>query len=323
MYQKLRAVVESDFLAVNDFIIDQLYSQVDLVENIGHYIVEAGGKRMRPLLVLLAARACNTVSDKHVPMAAVIEFIHTATLLHDDVVDMSTLRRGRPTVNAEWNNPSSVLVGDFIYSRAFQILVQIGDMRIMEIMADTTNKIAEGEVLQLIAKSNPNSSEADYMRVIENKTAILFQAAAQSGAMLADAGPEFEDAFRRYGRHLGIAFQLVDDVLDYAGDTVKLGKNVGDDLAEGKPTLPLIYTMAKVDDATKQLLSRSLLADELDQQTLQDVIDIVGSSGALEYTRQLAEQEANAARECLQALPESEYRKALLDLVDFAVDRSS
>lgn len=173
MYQKLRAVVESDFLAVNDFIIDQLYSQVDLVENIGHYIVEAGGKRMRPLLVLLAARACNTGSDKHVPMAAVIEFIHTATLLHDDVVDMSTLRRGRPTVNAEWNNPSSVLVGDFIYSRAFQILVQIGDMRIMEIMADTTNKIAEGEVLQLIAKSNPNSSEADYMRVIENKTAIL------------------------------------------------------------------------------------------------------------------------------------------------------
>jgi octaprenyl-diphosphate synthase len=323
MYQELRAVVESDFLAVNDFIIDQLYSQVDLVENIGHYIVEAGGKRMRPLLVLLAARACNTGSDKHVPMAAVIEFIHTATLLHDDVVDMSTLRRGRPTVNAEWNNPSSVLVGDFIYSRAFQILVQIGDMRIMEIMADTTNKIAEGEVLQLIAKSNPNSSEADYMRVIENKTAILFQAAAQSGAMLASAGADFEDAFRRYGRHLGIAFQLVDDVLDYAGDTEKLGKNVGDDLAEGKPTLPLIYTMANGDEATRQLISQSLLADELDSRTLQDVIDIVGSSGALDYTRQLAEQEASAARECLQALPESKHRTALLDLVDFAVDRSS
>lgn len=323
MYQELRAVVESDFLAVNDFIIDQLYSQVDLVENIGHYIVEAGGKRMRPLLVLLAARACNTDTDKHVPMAAVIEFIHTATLLHDDVVDMSTLRRGRPTVNAEWNNPSSVLVGDFIYSRAFQILVQIGDMRIMEIMADTTNKIAEGEVLQLIAKSNPNSSEADYMRVIENKTAILFQAAAQSGAMLAGAGADFEDAFRRYGRHLGIAFQLVDDVLDYAGDTEKLGKNVGDDLAEGKPTLPLIYTMANGDEATRQLISQSLLADELDSRTLQDVIDIVGSSGALDYTRQLAEQEASAARECLQALPESKYRTALLDLVDFAVDRSS
>jgi octaprenyl-diphosphate synthase len=323
MYQELRAVVESDFLAVNDFIIDQLYSQVDLVENIGHYIVEAGGKRMRPLLVLLAARACNTGSDKHVPMAAVIEFIHTATLLHDDVVDMSTLRRGRPTVNAEWNNPSSVLVGDFIYSRAFQILVQIGDMRIMEIMADTTNKIAEGEVLQLIAKSNPNSSEADYMRVIENKTAILFQAAAQSGAMLASAGADVEDAFRRYGRHLGIAFQLVDDVLDYAGDTEKLGKNVGDDLAEGKPTLPLIYTMANGDEATRQLISQSLLADELDSRTLQDVIDIVGSSGALDYTRQLAEQEASAARECLQALPESKHRTALLDLVDFAVDRSS
>lgn len=323
MYQELRAVVESDFLAVNDFIVDQLYSEVDLVENIGHYIVEAGGKRMRPLLVLLTARACNIASDKHVSMAAVIEFIHTATLLHDDVVDMSTLRRGRPTVNAEWNNPSSVLVGDFIYSRAFQILVKIGDMRIMEVIADTTNKIAEGEVLQLIAKSNPNSSEADYMRVIENKTAILFQAAAQSGAMLAGASSDTEDALKRYGRHLGIAFQLVDDVLDYAGETAELGKNVGDDLAEGKPTLPLIYAMDNSDNTSKELIKQSLLADTLDKQTLEDVINIVGSSGALTYTRNLAEQEADAARACLQTLPESEYRSTLASLVDFAVERKS
>lgn len=323
MYQQLRAIVESDFLAVNDFIIDQLYSEVDLVENIGHYIVEAGGKRMRPLLVLLAARACNVDSDKHIPMAAVIEFIHTATLLHDDVVDMSTLRRGRPTVNAEWNNPSSVLVGDFIYSRAFQILVQIGDMRIMEIIADTTNKIAEGEVLQLIAKSNPNSSEADYMRVIENKTAILFQAAAQSGAILAGADSAAEDSLKRYGRHLGIAFQLVDDVLDYAGDTAELGKNVGDDLAEGKPTLPLIYTMDNGSEATKQLIKQALLAEELEQNMLQDVIEIVGNSGALDYTRKLALQEADAARQCMDQLPESQYRSTMLELVDFAIERSS
>jgi octaprenyl-diphosphate synthase len=176
MSQQLRAIVEDDFQAVNQYVIDQLYSEVELVESIGHYIVEAGGKRMRPLLVLLAAKSCGIEDNKHIPMAAVIEFIHTATLLHDDVVDMSTLRRGRPTVNAEWNNPSSVLVGDFIYSRAFQVLVRIGSLRIMEIIADTTNKIAEGEVLQLLAKSNPESSEADYMRVIENKTAILFKA---------------------------------------------------------------------------------------------------------------------------------------------------
>ncbi|HBJ90554.1 MAG TPA: octaprenyl diphosphate synthase, partial [Gammaproteobacteria bacterium] len=197
MSQQLRAIVEDDFQAVNQYVIDQLYSEVELVESIGHYIVEAGGKRLRPLLVLLAAKSCGIEDNKHIPMAAVIEFIHTATLLHDDVVDMSTLRRGRPTVNAEWNNPSSVLVGDFIYSRAFQVLVRIGSLRIMEIIADTTNKIAEGEVLQLLAKSNPESSEADYMRVIENKTAILFKAAAECGAILAGADV---DVSNRLGR---------------------------------------------------------------------------------------------------------------------------
>lgn len=323
MYLQLRSVVESDFLAVNDCIIEQLHSEVDLVENIGHYIVEAGGKRMRPLLVLLAARACNIQSDQHIPMAAVIEFIHTATLLHDDVVDMSNLRRGRPTVNAQWNNPSSVLVGDFIYSRAFQILVRIGEMRIMEIMADTTNKIAEGEVLQLISKSNPNSTESDYMRVIENKTAILFEAAGQCGAILAQPGNELENALKQYGRHLGIAFQLVDDVLDYAGDTESLGKNVGDDLAEGKPTLPLVYAMANAPSAEIEVIKNCLVADSVDTDALRDVIDIVGSSGAIDYTRSLAEEQADMARSCLSGLPESKYRQALYDMVDFAVNRQN
>lgn len=323
MTTKLRSVVESDFLAVNDFIVDQLYSEVELVENIGHYIVEAGGKRLRPLLVLLSARACGIENDKHIAMAAVIEFIHTATLLHDDVVDMSSLRRGRPTVNAQWNNPSSVLVGDFIYSRAFQILVRIGDMRIMEIMADTTNKIAEGEVLQLISKSNPNSTESDYMRVIENKTAILFQAAGQCGTLLAGAEEAIATALRQFGRHLGIAFQLIDDVLDYAGDADSLGKNVGDDLAEGKPTLPLIYAMEHADANALRLIRRSLTEEQVSDKDLQDVIQIVGNSGALEYTRNLAEEQADMARSCLEVLPESEYRNTLYELVDFAVKRLS
>ena len=254
MYQDIHAVVESDFLAVNDFIVEQLYSEVALVESIGHYIVDAGGKRMRPVLTLLAARSCGIESQKHIPMAAVIELIHTATLLHDDVVDMSTLRRGRPTVNAEWNNPSSVLVGDFIYSRAFQILVQIGNMRIMEIIADTTNKIAEGEVLQLIAKNNPEFSEVSYMQVIESKTAILFQAAAQCGALLGNVEPDIEAALTEFGVRIGTAFQLVDDVLDYAGDAADLGKNIGDDLAEGKPTLPLIYAIENGTGSEKDLI---------------------------------------------------------------------
>ncbi len=323
MYLQLRSVVESDFSAVNDCIIKQLHSEVDLVENIGHYIVEAGGKRLRPLLVLLAAKACNIQSNQHIPMAAVIEFIHTATLLHDDVVDRSNLRRGRPTVNAQWNNPSSVLVGDFIYSRAFQILVQIGEMRIMEIMADTTNKIAEGEVLQLIAKSNPESTESDYMRVIENKTAILFEAAGQCGAILAQRGEDIETALRQYGRHLGIAFQLVDDLLDYAGNTESLGKNIGDDLAEGKPTLPLVYAMSHAASDEIQVIKNCLIAEAVDDSALRDVIDIVDSTGALEYTRSLAEKQADMARACLGELPDSEYKQALLDMVDFAVNRQN
>lgn len=323
MHQNIRSVVESDFLAVDQFIVSQLHSTVPLVENIGHYIVEAGGKRMRPLLVLLAAKSCNIDKEQHIPLAAVIEFIHTATLLHDDVVDMSALRRGRPTVNAQWNNPSSVLVGDFIYSRAFQILVQIGDMKIMEIIADTTNMIAEGEVLQLISKNNPDSSEANYMQVIQNKTAILFQAAAHCGAIVADASLEEELALKKFGMHLGIAFQLIDDVLDYDGDSEAMGKNIGDDLAEGKPTLPLIYAMEHGDDSQAELIRQCLTQEQLNQKTLSQVIEIVRGCGALEYTRKLASAEADQAMSAIAALPQNQYRDALEVMARFSVNRNT
>ena len=323
MYQEIRAAVDSDFKTVDQFIVDQLYSNVPLVESIGHYIVEAGGKRLRPMLVLLAARCCNIQNDKHISLAAVIEFIHTATLLHDDVVDMSALRRGRPTVNAEWNNPSSVLVGDFIYSRAFQILVQIGDMNIMEIMADTTNRIAEGEVLQLINKNNPNSSEQSYMQVIENKPAILFQAAAQCGAMLTDADEETQNALKEFGMELGIAFQLIDDVLDYDGDAESMGKNIGDDLAEGKPTLPLIYAMEHGTDSEAELIRECLKDEELSKKSLDQVINIVRDSGGLAYTREKARDCSDKALACLDKIPASNYRDALEAMVEFSKERKS
>lgn len=323
MYQKFRAAVEPDFQAVNKFIVEQLHSNVPLVENIGHYIVDAGGKRLRPLLVLLSARACGIGNEQHIPMAAVVEFIHTATLLHDDVVDMSTLRRGRPTVNAEWNNPSSVLVGDFIYSRAFQVLVQIGDMRIMEIMADTTNRIAEGEVLQLISKTNTDVSESTYSQVIQSKTAILFQAAAQCGAILAGAEEANCEALKTFGNHLGIAFQLIDDALDYDGDAEAMGKNVGDDLAEGKPTLPLIYAMENGSPEEIELIRTALTAKSLDKELLQNVIQIVRKSDALSYTRDKAQQEVDNALKCLNNLPESTFRDSMADLARFAMSRDN
>lgn len=324
MYQDIRSVVSADMDAVDSYIVEQLHSQVPLVENIGHYIVDAGGKRLRPILVLLAARCCGAYQDAPVALAAVIEFIHTATLLHDDVVDMSELRRGRPTVNAEWNNPSSVLVGDFIYSRAFQLLVGIGDMRIMEIMANTTNKIAEGEVLQLINKNNPASTEHSYMQVIHNKTAILFEAAAHCGAVLAGADSEAQDALKRYGMHIGIAFQLIDDALDYDGDAASLGKNVGDDLAEGKPTLPLIHAMTQCSEEDAQLIRECLKSQTpLAEATLQRVIGIIRATGSLDYTRAKAHEQADLALACLDALQPSAFRDALQTLSAFSVARST
>ena len=319
MHNQIRATVADDFDAVNAFIIEQLHSRVDLVENIGHYIIGAGGKRMRPLLVLLAARACGARDDRPVKLAAVIEFIHTATLLHDDVVDMSAMRRGRPTANEQWNNPSSVLVGDFIYSRAFQVLVALGHHQIMQVIADTTNTIAEGEVMQLLNKHRIETSEEDYMRVIRDKTAVLFEAAAHCGALIAGAPEASCQALKSAGLHLGLAFQLVDDALDYDGNAEDLGKNVGDDLAEGKPTLPLIHAMQHCSEDQKALLSQAVQSGGSEHLT--EVIGIIQQSGALEYTRRLANEQADLARAQLSSLPASDYRDAMLTMCDLAVAR--
>ena len=323
MFPKLLAAIEDDCAAVNRTIVKQLRSRVGLVESIGHYIVDAGGKRLRPILVLLAARSCGIRDNRHIELAAVIEFIHTATLLHDDVVDMSTLRRGRPTVNAEWNSETSVLVGDFIYSRAFQLLVGIGDMGIMEIMANTTNRIAEGEVQQLVNKNNADIDEAGYLQVIHDKTAILFQSAAQCGARLAGAPAATEQAFKTLGLHLGVAFQLIDDVLDYAGDSSAMGKNIGDDLLEGRPTLPLIHAMRNGDGSEAELI-RSCFADaKFCKANLHKVIEVVHGGDALEYTSSLAGKEADKALAALVDIPPSIYRNSLQAMIRLSVDRSS
>lgn len=319
MVQDIRAAVAADFEAVNRYIVEQLHSRVPLVESIGQYIVDAGGKRLRPVLVLLSARGCGYEGDQAIRLAAVIEFIHTATLLHDDVVDMSTMRRGRPTVNEQWNNPSSVLVGDFIYSRAFQILVEVANPKIMRIIADTTNTIAEGEVLQLLNKHRVETSEEDYMQVIEDKTAILFQTAAQCGAIVAEAREAEEDALKRAGRHIGLAFQLIDDLLDYSGESQALGKNIGDDLAEGKPTLPLIHALHNSSGDASALLRNAI--EKGGTGHLDEIIRIVRQSGSLDYTRRLAEQEVDRALEALSTLPDSSFRQAMEQMARLAVSR--
>ena len=333
---RLFALVSDDFAAVNELIPRQLTSDVDLVEAIGRYIVESGGKRLRPLIVLLGARACGYTGTGHIRLAAIIEFLHTATLLHDDVVDRSGLRRGRATANALWGNAPSVLVGDFLYSRAFQLMVELESIDIMAILADATNVIAEGEVLQLANVGNAELTEANYTEVIRCKTAMLFQAAAHTSAVLAcsadTAGAANEsnaadadtnlnsiERLRDYGLHFGMAYQLVDDWLDYAGDVAVMGKNVGDDLAEGKATLPLIYTMANGAPADAELVQtalRSKCADKLD-----DVCAAVNRSGALDYTRKQARAASARALEALLGLPANQYRDALEDLTHAAVAR--
>ncbi len=323
MTPTLLTAIEEDFAAVNRAIVDQLHSQVRLVENVGHYIVEAGGKRLRPILVLLAARSCGIRDRRHIELATVIEFIHTATLLHDDVIDMSTLRRGRPTVNAQFNSETSVLVGDFIYSRAFQLLVGIGDMGIMEIMADTTNQIAEGEARQLVNKKNPAITEAGYLQVIHDKTAILFQSAAQCGARLAGAPTATERIFKAIGLHIGTAFQLIDDVLDYVGDSGTMGKNIGDDLLEGKPTLPLIHVMRNGDRAQGELIRNCIADAEFCKNNVEEVIELVRGGGALEYTSALAQAEAGKALSALAGIPPSGYRDSLESMIRLSVDRSN
>jgi len=312
--------VADDFAAVDQLIKDSLSSNVPLVEEISAYLIEAGGKRLRPLLVLLCARACGYEGSDHIKLAAIIEFLHTAMLLHDDVVDESDLRRGRKTVNATWGNPASVLVGDFLHSRAFEMMVEIGDVSVMEILSHATNTIAEGEVQQLTNIRNPDLTEASYIEVISRKTAMLFQAASHSGTVLAGANQESEQALKNYGLHLGISFQLIDDMLDYDGTTADLGKNVGDDLAEGKVTLPLIIAMKQGDDQQCGSVKDAILNGGV--ENLDSIIQTVHDTGGLKYTGDCANDERHKALECLDLIEDSVYKKSMSDLINFVVDRS-
>jgi len=311
----------ADMQRVDDVIGQRLASEVALINQISHYIVSAGGKRIRPRLVLLFAEALGYMGQERYELAATVEFIHTATLLHDDVVDESSLRRGRQTANALFGNAASVLVGDFLYSRAFQMMVGVNRMRVLEVLADATNVIAEGEVLQLMNMHDPDLAVDDYLRVIRFKTAKLFEASARLGAVLADAPHAVEEACADYGRSLGTAFQLVDDLLDYEGDTHALGKNVGDDLREGKPTLPLLVAMSRSSEAERGLIRHAIEHGEPDR--LEDILAIVRRTGALEATREAARAESDKARSALSALPDSSARKALLELCARSVERSS
>ena len=317
----IRALVASDLAAVDAEIRRQLGSDVALVNQVGDYIVGSGGKRLRPLLVVLAARAAGALDSAHVPAAALIEFIHTATLLHDDVVDDSAHRRGRETANHAFGNPASVLVGDFLYSRAFQMMAALDSAPVIRVMADATNTIAAGEVLQLMNAGDPDTTEIRYMDVIYRKTARLFEAGAQIAAIVARAPPDVESALARYGKHLGIAFQLIDDALDYRGDAESLGKNVGDDLAEGKPTLPLIHALAHGDAESASMIRNVIEQGGTEEQG--PIRAVVESTGGLDYTAQLAENEIERALEALAGIPASAYRDALEALARFAVSRSS
>lgn len=317
--QQIRAVVAREFEQVNQLIIDQLRSNVPMVENVGHYIVDAGGKRLRPLLVLLSAACLGSRDLRQVTFAAVIEFIHTATLLHDDVVDISSLRRGRATANAEFGNAPSVLVGDFLYTRAFQLMVQLEDMDILHHMADTTNVIAEGEVLQLTRAGDANTSEAQYLDVITRKTAVLFAAACRGAASLAGADASTRESLHQYGLNLGIAFQMIDDVLDYEGDPEATGKNIGDDLAEGKPTLPLIHAMAEADAAGSAVVRRAI--EQKSASEIEAVLAAVRATDALAHTRRRATEYQDRALAQLSRLPDGEALQALTAIARLAVDR--
>ena len=306
--------------AVDQLIIDELRSDVILINEIGRYIISNGGKRLRPMLLLLAAKALGGVSDNHLILAAVIEFIHTATLLHDDVVDESELRRGNQTANAVWGNAASVLVGDYLYSSAFEMMVRTDNMRVMGILSKTTTAIAEGEVLQLLNCNNPQTTEAKYLEVIARKTAILFSAATQLAAVISNASNEIETALASYGQHLGIAFQLIDDALDYQATAEELGKNLGDDLAEGKPTLPLIYAIEHGTSEEADIIIDAIKNGRRD--AFNAVYEIITRTKAIEYATDRADEEAQRAIDALNVLPKSEYKEALILLAKFAVQRN-
>ncbi|MDX1570967.1 MAG: polyprenyl synthetase family protein [Xanthomonadales bacterium] len=319
--EQIRSLVADDLAAVDEYIRQSLDSDVVLIRQIADYIIGGGGKRLRPIMHLLAARALGYRGEHHIRLAATIEFIHTATLLHDDVVDESSLRRGRQTANAVWGNAASVLVGDFLYSRAFQMMVEVDSMRVMDVLAETTNRIAEGEVKQLLHLNNPETDEASYLDVIACKTAKLFEAAGRLAAILSRSEDAAEQALGSFGANLGMAFQLADDALDYGGSVEVMGKNVGDDLAEGKPTLPLIRVLEAGNEAQRALV-RSVLEDgSLDR--LPEVVDAINACGALDYTHERAVAYCDTALDQLSRLPKSDYREALRVLAQFSCQRLS
>tara|TARA_R110001583_G_scaffold170446_1_gene323858 strand:+ start:343 stop:1329 length:987 start_codon:yes stop_codon:yes gene_type:complete len=323
----IQALSQDDMIKVNGLIYEQLHSDVALINQLGIYIVNAGGKRMRPMLTILTAQALNQsnseeLTDEHCTIAAIIEFIHTATLLHDDVVDESNMRRGRETANALFGNSASVLVGDFLYTRSFQMMTKLGDMRIMDILSDATNIVAEGEVLQLMNCNDPDTTEESYMQVIYCKTAKLFEAATRLAAVITKQDSVTEKAMADYGKYLGTAFQLVDDIMDYTADAQEMGKNVGDDLSEGKPTLPLLYAMTHGSDAQKQLI-RSAIEHGNGMDHLEEILSAMKQTGALVYTQKKAEIEADKAINALSILPESDYKQALTALAHIAANRSA
>lgn len=320
MINSIQALIDDDMRRVDAVIRESLHSEVVLVRQVADYIVSAGGKRMRPALLLLSARACGATGSAPHVLAAVIEFIHTATLLHDDVVDESTLRRGRETANAMFGNAASVLVGDFLYSRAFQMMVRVGQMRVMEILAEATNVIAEGEVLQLMNCRNADIDVDEYLRVIRYKTAKLFEAAGRLGAVLAGAEPAVEAGMAAYGMHLGTAFQIIDDVLDYSGAEAATGKHLGDDLAEGKATLPLIHVIQHGSAADSALVREAL--EHAGREQFADVLGAVDRSGALDAARARGAAEVAAAKQALATVPDSIFRQRLLEFADFAVNRT-
>lgn len=319
-FDQIKQLTLLEAKTVDQLIIDELRSDVILINQIGLYIVGNGGKRLRPMLLLLAAKALGDVNQNHLILAAVIEFIHTATLLHDDVVDESDLRRGKESANAVWGNAASVLVGDYLYSSAFEMMVRTNNMRVMGLLSKTTTAIAEGEVLQLLNCNNPETTEAKYLEVIARKTAILFSAATQLAAIISDSGDEIETALANYGQHLGIAFQLIDDALDYKASTEELGKNLGDDLAEGKPTLPLIYAIQSGTHEEAEIIISAIKTGNRD--VFNDVYTVVKRTKAIDYTEARADEEAQKAIDALAILPESDYKNALILLAKFAVQRN-
>lgn len=319
-FDSIKRLTSDEAKAVDSLIIKQLSSDVLLINQMGHYIVSNGGKRLRPMLLLLAAKALAQIQHNHLVLAAVIEFIHTATLLHDDVVDESDLRRGKQSANAVWGNAASVLVGDYLYSSAFEMMVSTNIMRVMEILSKTTTAIAEGEVLQLLNCNNPETTEEKYLEVISRKTAILFSAATRLAAVVSNANTEVEEKLASYGQHLGIAFQLIDDALDYKANKDELGKNLGDDLAEGKPTLPLIYAIKNSNQNEADIIINAIKNGNRD--AFNEVYAIVKNSKAIEYTENRANEEAQKAINALDILPESEYKQALLALAKFSVQRN-